>query len=317
MPINTLRQWLRRRPWWLAFREIGREGWGNAARRVWYSRKILRTPPVRTSRTGPVEIRVLTWRRDWLNLLWALKSFYHFAEVDLPLYIHDGGLLPHQAELLRQHFPDATFVPMADATVRIAEEFERRGLKRCLEYRKVNVSTCKLFDFFAFSTAEHLIVIDSDIVFFKKPELLLVPPEGVTVNRYNEDVAHWYSMEVDELQAAFGIRPPDKINSGLALIRRESIDFDKIDRWLENPKMFENKWVTEQTLHALCSTIYGVELLPKTYLVDVEPGLSPDLVCKHYPGFFRIWLYREGMGHLVRTGFLKALRRKAKAQAHA
>jgi len=258
----------------------------------------------------------LTWRRDWLNLLWALKSFYHFAEVDYPLFIHDGGLLPHQAKRLRDHFPDATFVPMAEANTRITHEFERRDLRRCLEYRQFNVSTCKLFDFFAFSTADYVLVIDSDIVFFQRPELLLVPPGGVAVNRYNRDVAYWYSMELDELEAAFGIRPPDRINSGLALIRRESIDFAAIDRWLAHPKMFENKWVTEQTLHALCSTVHGVELLPETYLVDVEPGLSPALVCKHYPGFFRIWLYREGMGHLVRSGFLKGLRQKAKASAH-
>lgn len=315
MPINTLRQWLRSRPWWLAFREIGREGYGNAARRIYYSRRILSSPPLRTSKTGPVEVRVLTWRRDWLNLLWALKSFYHFAEVDYPLYIHDGGLLPHQAEKLRKHFPDATFVPTAEASKRIAEEFERQGLKRCLEYRKVNVSTCKLFDFFSFSTADYLIVIDSDIVFFKRPDLLLVPPEGLPVNRYNRDVAPWYSMTPDELDEAFGIRPPEKVNSGLAVIKRDSIDFEAIDKWLEHPKMYENKWVTEQTLHALCSTIHGIELLPDTYKVDVDPGLSPDLVCKHYPGFFRIWLYREGMGHLLRTGFLKALRRKAARSA--
>jgi hypothetical protein len=56
-------------------------------------RRFLRTSPLRTGRNaGATEVGVLTWRRDWMNVLSALKSFYHFAEVDLPLYVHDGGL---------------------------------------------------------------------------------------------------------------------------------------------------------------------------------------------------------------------------------
>ena len=307
--ISSLRSYLRRQPLWLELREVQREGFGRAWRRARYQRRILDTPPLRTGREGPAEVRVLTWRRDWVNLLWALKSFYHFAGVDYPLYIHDGGLLPGQAERLRAHFPDATLVPAAEADARIAELFEGRGLERCLAYRRRNPSTRKLFDFFAFSRADDLVCIDSDIVFFRRPELLLVPPEGVPRNRYNEDCAYWYSMDLDELEAAFGLRPPPRINSGLALIRRASIDFDRIEGWLAHPKLFADPWVTEQTLHALCATAYGVELLPPdTYRVDTEPGLTPAMVCKHYPGFFRTLLYTEGMAHLIATGFLDALR---------
>ena len=70
--------------------------------------------------------------------------------------------------------------------------------------------------------------------------------------------------------------------------------------------------MTEQTLHALCSTVYGIELLPDTYCVATTPGLKPDLVCKHYPGFFRYYLYAEGMKHLLDIGFLENLRASAK-----
>lgn len=99
---------------------------------------------------------MLTWRRDWINLIRALKSFYHLAEVDYRLFIHDGGLLPYQAAQLRRHFPDAAIVPgaEAEAEARVAEQFAARGLRRCLGYRRRNVSTRKLFDFFALSEAD-------------------------------------------------------------------------------------------------------------------------------------------------------------------
>ncbi len=309
---HRLRGWLRRQHRWQAFQQARREGFGNALSRARYQRQVLNTPPTRTQR-GParVEVRALTWRRDWMNLTWALKSYYHFAEVDYPLYIHDGGLLPGQVEKLQQHFPDATLIPADTADRRVRDTLRRRNLDRCLQYRLKNPSTRKLFDFFGFSEAEYLISIDSDIVFFRRPDLLILGDgENPTRNRYNRDASdQWYSMTPDELDEAFGIRPPPRVNSGLSVIRRDSIDLDAIERWLEHPRMFENDWVTEQTLHALCSTVHGLEFLPETYLVDVEPGLSDDLVCKHYPGFFRKYLYREGMDHLIRNGFLDALRR--------
>jgi len=80
-----------------------------------------------------VEVRALTWRRDCLDLIWALKSFYLFSGVAYPLYIHDGGLAPGQAELLGEHFPDAKVVLAEDAEREVRAELIPRGLNRCLE----------------------------------------------------------------------------------------------------------------------------------------------------------------------------------------
>ena len=302
---RVLRSWLP----WVRFQELRREGFATAWRRRRLQSPILDTPPVRTAAAGPVEVRVLTWRRDWVNMVWALKSFYQYAGVDYPLVIHDGGLLPRQAAALRSHFPDAGFVPAAGADARFPAELRRRGLARCAEYRSKNVSTRKLFDFFLDSTAEYVLCIDSDIVFFRRPDLLIVPPQGVARNRYNEDDGYWYTMPLDELAAAFGVRPPPGVNSGLAVVRRESIDFAAVERYLEHPRLFADPWVTEQTLHALLSTTYGLELLPRTYRVGGPAGLTPDLVCKHYPGTHRPLLYTEGMRHLFDAGLVAALNR--------
>jgi hypothetical protein len=305
--MAVLRNWLRQQRLWLEFQEANREGWIRSWRRSRMQRLILKTPPVHTAHTGRAEMRVLTWRRDWKNLLWALKSFYHFAGVDYPLFIHDGGLAPGHAEQLLSHFPNATFIGTAQADARVAAELQRRDLARCLAYRQRNVSTRKLFDFYLFSQADYVISLDSDIVFFRRPQELIVPPSGAPRNLYNKDCAYWYSLPLEDMEASFGIRPPPLINSGLALVQRTSIDFDRIEGWLAHPKLFENTWVTEQTLHALCSTLHGVEFLPDTYRVSTDPGLDSNTICKHYPGFFRPLLYEEGMAMLVETGFLKSL----------
>jgi hypothetical protein len=301
---RALRGWLP----WLQFQELRREGFAAAWTRFPLQRPILSTPPIRTATTGPVELRVLTWRRDWVNLVWALKTYYHFAGVDYPLVIHDGGLLRWQADALRRHFPDARLVPAADADARFPVELRYRGLARSADYRSANVSTRKLFDFYLDSTADYVLTIDSDIVFFQRPDLLICPPGGWGRNWYNRDVGYWYSMSLDELEAAFGVRPPRYLNSGLAVVRRESIDYGAIEKYLAYPKLLADRWVTEQTLHALCSTVYGFEFLPDTYRVGGS-GLTPDLVCKHYPGEYRPLLYTEGMRHLLNAGVIAALNR--------
>ena len=150
-----------------------------------------------------------------------------------------------------------------------------------------------------------MLSIDSDILFFKKPTELLTALDDSNRNIYNKDMQYAYSMSQDELQEAFGIRPPPLINSGLSVVSRASMNFEKINEWLAHPKLFADKWVTEQTLHALCATLYGVNLLPSIYRVDTAPGLSEELVCKHYPGFFRPLLYQEGMRHLIEKEFIQ------------
>jgi hypothetical protein len=306
--LGAVRGWLRRRSLWNWFQEVNREGWSAAWRRSAVQGRILDTPPMYTALTGPVEIRVLTWRRDWVNLLWALKSFYYYAEIDYPLYIHDGGLTPRQTAQLRLHFPTAYLPSCSELDARVEATLHERSLNRCLAYRRKNVSVRKLFDFFLLSTAELVLTIDSDIVFFRRPAELLVGPGTFRNNLYNQDEDYWYSLSLDELESSFGVRPPSRINSGLALIRRTSIDFDAVERWLSHPKLFADSWVTEQTLHALCSTLHGVELLPSSYRVSTRPGLANGLVCKHYPGYFRPLLYEEGMTQLLQTGFLQAFR---------
>ena len=305
---DPLRRRLRRSPTWLALQEARREGLRAALTRRRRQRPILRTPPLRTSAAGPVEVRVLTWRRDWINAIWALKSFYHFARVDWPLHIHDGGLTPPQARALRRHFPDATLLDAAVADRRVEPILAARGLDRTLAYRRKNPSMRKLVDFHLLSTADRVLSIDSDIVFFRRPDLLVGRGLDMPVNLYNRDCDYWYSLPLEQIASAFGLHPPPYINSGLALVRRETMDLSAVDGWLAHPSLAEDPWVAEQTLHALLGAVHGVELLPAEYKVDTKPGLDASTVCKHYPGFFRSGLYTEGMAHLAASGFLGMLR---------
>ncbi len=223
-----LRERLRQSPTWIKFQEINREGWVNAYTRTSWQSRIIRTPRVITKPPGKtqVELRVLTWRRGWLDALWCLKSFFAHSDVDFPVVIHDGGLEPWQYSELQSHFPNVRIVSREDANDEVESELHRRGLRRSLEYRRQNIATLKVWDFFLLSQAENIISLDSDIVFFNQPTQLLTPSKK---NLFNQDMQYAYSMELGELEREFGIRPPPLINSGLSLVARESMNFEKIE----------------------------------------------------------------------------------------
>ncbi len=246
-------------------------------------------------------MRVLTWRRDWVNCLWALKTFYSHSQQPFPLYLHDGGLFDSQVKALKRHFPNATFISKEYAEQHTVELMRSQGLTKSIAYRTTNVSTKKLFDFYLLSKAERIISIDSDIVFFRHPVELTCPAMDVRKNVYNRDCSDWYSISVEEIEHEFGLVVPPRVNSGLNSVWRESIRFDLVEEWLQYAPLFQNRWVTEQTLHAMCSTVFGLSFLPPTYMVGTSPGLVEGVVCKHYPSEPRIWYYREGMPLALRN----------------
>lgn len=312
--IDRLRQWLRSRPAWVKFQAVNREGWANALRRKWVTRKILSTPPVhvRPPDAGPAaaEVHVLLQQRDYLNGLWAAKTFYTVSGVDWPLYWHQGGpMLEWAIARLLEHIPGSCWIPAAEANHKVDAELARRRLTNCQAGRARAFMLRKLIDPYLFGHADYMLLLDTDVLFFAPPvEMIDSVAEHAGVNLYNRDRGFWYNITTATARDRYEIDLVPEINAGLALVRREVIDLPLVDRILADPELFAEPWLTEQTIHALLGSKYGMQHLPETYGLSTGPGLTtPDgrpLVCKHYPGHPRVYLYREGIPHVIRSGVL-------------
>jgi hypothetical protein len=303
--IIFLKKLIRQLQFYVVLREIMREGIVNFFKRKSIQSKILKTNPIKTDREGSTEVRVLCWRRDYINLIWALKSFYIKSKVNYPLYIHDGGLNEKATKALLFHFPNAHIINKEYADKKVHQYFSENQMPRSKEYRQTNIATLKLFDFFILSSAKRIISIDSDIVFFQFPDELLKHDNNV--NRYNRDFQFAYSLSLEEIKENFNIDIISNVNSGLFNVSREIFNPQKLEEWLQNEKLFSNKWVTEQTLHALLAHTHtsGIAHLSSQYMVSTTRGIHEDAICKHYPGYFRPYFYQEGMRTLASQGFLK------------
>lgn len=250
-----------------------------------------------------IEIHVLTSEHDWLNLLWALRSFYGATQRRYALCIHDDGTLSEFASgRLLDAFPNARLITRAESDKRLEKLLA--PYPRCRQLRATNTLALKIFDFAAFLEADRMMLLDSDILFFEEPAALLAALEdsGFTRNTLNQDWRYGYSIDLDSVELDFDL--PSRINSGLGLIHRASIRYDWIEDFLDLPDILSHPHRIEQTLFALCSARFGFDMLPAEYDVHTGP-MNPRVPCRHYTGPIRHLMYGEGVRRLVREGFLR------------
>ena len=286
---------------------------GHGLRIAWYRDvvrpRILSTQPIKDTTDQRCEIHVLTSAQDWLNLVWALKSFYVASGRRYALCIHeDGSLADAEFAALSEHFPAARIISRAEADAKLAELL--RGFPRSLAFRNTNLLAPKVFDFIAYLESERMGLFDSDLLFFAEPTIYLQRVEDPTYrpNTFNADCADVYTVEPEEVRARFGHQLLPRVNSGFGLVHRNSICWEWTEEFLALPGILDGHfWRIEQTLFALCSSRYGVEMLPDEYTLRLEPGIGARCF-RHYNGTIRHLMYGEGIAHLVRGEFLKQQR---------
>jgi hypothetical protein len=310
---KDLSRYLRRSSTWVGFRRLQYEGMWRASQRWRLWSRILTTSPIITDPIGitPVELHLLCYQRDYLCAIWALKSFYHFARVTCPLVIHLQGDVSRRAIVrLHRHFPAARVIAQAEADAAVETWLRSRGLVRLLAARQRTPFMQKLTDFPVLSESTHLLTLDSDVLFFRFPaELVIAAHAPSTMSLFQRDPESTYNISEERALSELGIRLAPKVNTGIMVSPRESLDLQSCEKYLGHPDVARPTGWIEQTLHALCASAHGrVTYLPDSYLVSLATDVNlGSLVARHYAGPSRPLLTSEGMRELVRAGFLDRL----------
>ncbi len=266
--------------------------------------RILSRPPSDAPLDRSCEIHVLTSADDWLNLIWALRTFQKNAGRNYALCIHDDGTLSDAAlRALRTSFPHARIITRAEADARMAETLA--SFPRCQNLRATNTLSLKVLDFPAFLAAGRMMLLDSDILFFAAPTALLAAlgDPHFTKNTLNKDWRDGYTIDLAATRPLLDFDCPPLINSGLGLIHKNSLRLEWIEEFLALPGVLSHPHQIEQTLIALCSARFGFEMLPAEYDVHLGPR-HPRAPSRHYAGPMRPLMYGEGVHELVKKGFL-------------
>jgi hypothetical protein len=272
--------------------------------RVLYSKafvlpSIYRRPAIPVEAESAREVHALVSRKDFDMLMWAAYSFYSHTDARFSLVVHDDGTLtaPHHQALARL-FPGARLIPREESDQEMGRALA--SYPRCAQLRRRTPLALKVFDFFHYARGESLLLLDSDVLFFRPPVELTCTGEGPKENVFNADPWSSYVLPLPELRELLKTPLPARVNIGLGVVWREVYRPETVEDALAHEAVMTAPFLVAQTLVTLMASALPTRLLGPDYAVTLEPG-TDGLTSKHYIRLVRHLFFSEGIP-LVRRG---------------
>ncbi|MBN1389800.1 MAG: hypothetical protein JXA22_04055 [Candidatus Thermoplasmatota archaeon] len=273
-----------------------------------YRNRILSTSPMECNEDLGFEIHILTCKRDLLDALWSLKSFYHFNDIDPMLVVHEDGTFDDNcARTMRDHFKGCRIIRFRQANEEMRRWLRDRRYAREYRLQHFMFHSLKLFDFYRYSNAENIFFLDSDLLFFRRSNEVL----GHLRNGrafFMSDYRSSYSFEPKTLGKSLGIDIITNVNSGLMNIPLKMYDTGLLERFLKlcHDNGFPHHGWMEQTAHAvlLSNDHDRSHRLSRMHQISFAP-YDRDTISHHYVyDGSRKNLYLVGFKQLRKAHFL-------------
>jgi hypothetical protein len=283
-----------------------------------YRRKILSTKPVVCESNSEFEIHVLTSKKDFLNAVWCLKTFYYYSKTRPGLVIHgDGTLGASDIKAGFKHFQNCRIIRKNDADRDMRDFLAEFKLCRRNRLRKDFYCAIKLFDPLYYSRSERLLLLDSDVLFFSKPKEIV---ENIQADKsfFNSDYQNAYSHPPEVLEKILGMKVLPKVNAGLMFLHKQyyvdNLDFveyyfEKVDEVVTGATINRH----EQTVQAILLSKCGAVRLSEQHQISRKHPISDKTVSHHFVADgsgSRIDFYREGLRRHRSNGFLTKFNRE-------
>lgn len=256
---------------------------------------VLPAPP--NNAGTPVELHLLTGRRFWYQTAFCLWSFARSAQRPLLPVIYDDGTLTEATRAPLQYlFPRTRFVSRDECLARLDVHLPAPRYphlrERWLNYPNIR----KLID-------PHLgrngwkLVLDSDLLFFRRPDFLLRWLEDTDRPLHAVDVETAYGYPTALMTELCGARIAGLVNVGLAGLASESLDWDRIESWTAALiGRHGTHYFLEQALVAMLVAGRTCAVAPQDDYVTCprEPeAMDCQAVMHHYVADSKKWYFRH------------------------
>jgi hypothetical protein len=227
----------------------------------------------------PFEIHMLTSAYDAELATWALLSWYWVGKRQDALCIHDdGSLRPSDKNRFQALFPGCRIVSRGEADTTAQKEL--KNYPNLLNFRRGNNLSMKLLDFSFYARTRKLILLDSDVFVFGQVNGI-EGYERFPWNLFLSDYQFAFNVARErfvDFSAASSYLP---INTGFGVIDSTTLDLDLAEKILAHTDCNLQPYWAEQTLYAILSAPFGIELLDDSHVIAREAGLV-GVKMKHY-----------------------------------
>lgn len=267
---------------------------------------ILQTAPGHVDPKADIEIHSLTCERDYPDLLWCLKTFFHYSGRRCDVVLHDdGSLSPEAYGHLQRHLPGATIISKARADERMHDVMAPYPTSRAFRDRLPLAR--RLFDVPVFATRKQFVILDSDVLFFGRPDEILKSLDRGRLC-FMSDYQDGYVYPRSVIAARYGVDIVPAFNTGVCALAKDVFDSEFIEHYCQGlgPAGLERHPWAEQTLFGLLLSRHKerADRLSARYRISRTP-LDSDTISHHFVNDgSRGLFYTRGIPYLQKTGFL-------------
>ena len=189
-----------------------------------------RTLPALPSASGlPLTLHLLTGARFWEQTVFCLWTFArHAARPITPVIYDDGTLAAEHREPLARLFPTVQFVTQRETLCRLDAQLPAARFPALRDRWRHYPNIHKLTDVHVGGTGWKL-VIDSDLLFFRRPDLLLAWLDEPTQPLHAVDIETSYGYSRPLLDSLAGAPLADRVNVGLCGLDSSQLDWERLE----------------------------------------------------------------------------------------
>jgi hypothetical protein len=246
---------------------------------------------------APVPVHLLTGSRFWYQTAFCLWSLSRTAERPLQPSIYDDGTL---GSAMRDHllrlFPATRFVEQPETRARLDAVLPTERFPvlrdRWIHYPHIR----KIIDPHVGQEGWKL-VLDSDLLFFRRPEALLAQVDRPGDSLHAVDCATSYGYSRALMDRLAGRPVAEKVNVGLTGLQGSAIDWVQLEAWARELIAQEGmSYYLEQALVALHVAGRACAVLPANdYLTFPLPPEAQGCgaVMHHYVASSKRWYFQQ------------------------
>ena len=234
----------------------------------------------------PIACSYLSGEKYWYQTLFCAVSLQQQLDRRMDIVVYDdGSFTAATQERMRRVLPWIRFVDAAQVQTALDAHLPEERFPALRRRRLVYPHLRKLTDLHC-PSADWTLVLDSDMLFFRRPDALLAWIENPRRPIFMQDIATAYGYSPTLLQELVGRPVPERINVGLYALDGSTIDWAQAEHWCAEQLRREGPhYLQEQALVAMLLALGDPVALPdEAYVVKptLAEGRNPQAVMHHY-----------------------------------
>ncbi|MEO6052685.1 MAG: glycosyl transferase [Chthoniobacterales bacterium] len=243
----------------------------------------------------PLDLHLLTGARFWDQSIFCLWTFARQSGRTIrPMIYDDGTLTDSDCEKFTRLFPGTQFFKQSTILDRLAPSLAKFPTLEKLRLSYPNIR--KLTDVHIGSSGWKL-VIDSDLLFFHNPALLVDWLDSPQQPLHAVDIETSYGYSPALLNSLAGATLAERVNVGLTGLCSDDLDWEKIESWcctlLEREGMH---YYLEQAIIAILVAEKSCTIAPAQDYITL-PRLPEAIECRaimhHYVAESKRWYFQK------------------------